>query len=611
MSSIFESNYLTNMKRSLLSVMISIIALSGFSQGEDFATATPFTVTCIASFSATGCGATTYNLGASTSVQAPQNGTMSNDVWWSFVAPAELVKIKVCSPTFDAAIELWSSSTVNVSSVNLTSNTGATGKEYFCTGGLTTGSTYYVRVGRVSGTGAGTFGLSVEHNKVEVNSSYTPSPPGYSCYSPGLNIKRTNTCATPLGSTRWKFVDQFGNETICLGAGDQPIASCGDFCLDGSTYTVYVEVRANDVECGNIFWGYSVGKPMTMCSSSCFTITAPANNEIIPNFANYNFTVGGSAGYEYNWKFTTDNGNTEFCSGWITIANLNPFTNPAIGNCLTYNKIYQVQVKARYCDSEPEPDWCPPKTFVTGPFPYITVSSGNCCLWRNKNGGTINANAVLGVDQYRWRFTPIDPCSATPLQPIGPACATAWNASSAVNPNGVSCVTAGTTYLVQVQGRQLASTCGSCIGSNVNIPGLQSDWGPACIIAFRTTGSPAVGTPIGCYCTPGMPEVEAPGDELNYVMDYSVDRNLGVMSTTITGKKLVAVDLTATELEGNGVLRIYNMNGQVMYEQNVYDVGNLSYFTIDIEEKISAGIYIVSVVTDSGAVSDKIMIGQD
>ena len=223
----------------------------------------------------------------------------------------------------------------------------------------------------------------------------------------------------------------------------------------------------------------------------------------------------------------------------------------------------------------------------------------------------MNANAVLGVDQYRWRFTPIDPCSATPLQPIGPACSTAWNASSAINPNGVSCITPGTTYLVQVQGRQLASTCASCIGSNINIPAIQSDWGPACIIAFRTSGSPAVGTPIGCYCTPGMPEVEAPGDELNYVMDYSVDRTMGLMSTTITGKKLVAVDLTETELEGNGMLRIYNMNGQVMYEQNVYDVGNIPYFTIDIEEKISAGIYIVSVVTDSGAVSDKIMIGQN
>ncbi|MFM9986264.1 MAG: T9SS type A sorting domain-containing protein [Flavobacteriales bacterium] len=599
------------MKRGLLSVLMAFIAMSGFSQGEDFATATPFTVTCITSFSATGCGATTYNLGATTSGQLPANGTMSNDVWWSFVAPAELVKIKVCSPTFDAAIELWLDFDSMISDVDLTANTGVTGKEYFCTGGLTTGSTYYVRVGRVTGTGAGTFGLSVEHNKVEVNPTYTPAPPGQPCYLPGLSIKRTNTCATPLGSTRWKFVAFDGTETICVGVGDQPIASCGEFCLDGSTYTVYVEVRANDAECGNIFWGYSAGKPMTMCNSTCLQITSPSNNQVLPNFLTTNFSVAGLAGYEYNWRFTTDNGNTQFCSGWITTANFQPNAIPAIANCITFNKIYQVQVKAKYCDSEAEPEWCPPISFVTGPFPYITVSSGNCCLWRNKNGGTINANAVLGVDQYRWRFTPIDPCSANPLQPIGPACATAWNSSSTVNPNGVSCITAGSTYLVQVQGRQLASTCASCTGSSINIPSLQSDWGPACIIAFRTSGSPAVGTPIGCYCTPGMPEVEAPGDELNYVMDYSVDRNMGVMSTTITGKKLVAVDLSATELEGNGLLRIFNMNGQVMYEQNVYDVGNLSYFTIDIETKISAGIYIISVVTDSGAVSDKIMIGQD
>ena len=111
-------------------LLMVFIQFKVIDQSDDLVNAPLFNATCISSFSATGCGATTYNLGASTSLQIPAFGTMSNDVWWRFEAPCELVKLKLCDPTFDAAIEVWASEDSMITSVNLTSNSGLAGKEY-------------------------------------------------------------------------------------------------------------------------------------------------------------------------------------------------------------------------------------------------------------------------------------------------------------------------------------------------------------------------------------------------------------------------------------------------------------------------------------------------
>ncbi|MFM9986265.1 MAG: T9SS type A sorting domain-containing protein [Flavobacteriales bacterium] len=599
-------------------LLIFSVQMKMFGQSEDLINAPLFNVTCITSFAISGCGTSTYNLGASTSLQLPSFGTMANDVWWRFEAPGELVKLKVCEPSFDAAIEVWANADSMVSSVNLNSNTGLSGKEFFCVGGLHTGTFYYVRIGRVSGSGPGTFGLKIEHNRVVVSPNYTPSPPGQSCYRPGLNIKRTNTCATPLGSTRWKFVDEFGNETICVGVGDQPISNCGEFCLDGSTYTVFVEVRANDAECGNIFWGYGPGKPMQMCSNICLTMITPTNNQVINNFQNFTFSAAGSVGYEYNWRFTTDGGTTQFCTGWLTTPNFSPFTLSNISNCLSYNKIYQLQLKVRYCESETESDWCAPISFITPPFPYVNVNADYCCKWRNINSGTLYANAVLGIDQYQWRFTPINDAICPPdLTPIGIPVFTSWSSLSYVNPNGIPGLIAGTTYNVQVKGRTNAFNCTLCSGTNQINNEQLSEWGPSCIIPFRTTGDPSPGTFFECCAgfNGGNGDANMIGTEsesLQYSdLQYSNHSNFGILEIRTMNQNSISVLFSETQLSGDGILRIYSLNGAIVYEQLVHEIQLNTTFTIDLKESISTGMYIVSVVTDSGAVSDKIMIGQD
>ncbi|MFM7311175.1 MAG: hypothetical protein ACKOZY_11245, partial [Flavobacteriales bacterium] len=168
-----------------------------WAQNDDPAGAITLSATAMSSYTslaATGCGTTVYNLGSTTSSATPAatSGTMANDVWFQFTAVAGVAKLKVCSPTtFDAALEVWNNSVTG--SPLGAANVGASGaKEYLCVSGLTVGTSYKVRVGRVSGSGAGTFTIMYEHLGVEVRSGYYPDPPGApTCYDFTSNIQRT------------------------------------------------------------------------------------------------------------------------------------------------------------------------------------------------------------------------------------------------------------------------------------------------------------------------------------------------------------------------------------------------------------------------------------
>lgn len=604
------------MQRLLLILFFTLSFSFNYAQ-EDAATATVLTAgtanfACAPSLTTTTCLATstTQNLGSSTSAQAPATGTMANDVWFAFAAPAEVVKIRVCNPTFDAAFEIWNNAgTVMIASQNGNANTGAAGKEVSCVSGLTYNTTYKVRVGRVSGSGAGTFQFNVEHNAVEVRSSYTPNPPGLPCYTPGSQIKRTNTCAVGVGSTRWKFVPVGGGpEIICIGTGDYNMGSCPGLCMAGD-YMVYCEVQANDTECGNIWWGYSAGRLINMCDGACPTISAPLQNEVVCAFDAYAFSVQSlGVGFTYQFLFTTDNGATQFCS---TPSLQGQAVMDNVENCFRFGKIYTMQVRAWYCAVEPIPAWCSPGvTFITCAMPLVKVEAGACCKWRNKNGGNISATGVLGIDQYQFRFTEVEPCT---LQPIAPAFNTAWLNGPFVNPNAIASVLPGKTYNIQVRGRINPNNCAQCIGGSTSLAGQQVDWGPACFISFRTVGSPPPGTVLSCGCTPNMPELQednyADLEELRYTEGES--ETVGVLIASTTAQRIVAIDLSQSMLEGDGVLRVYNMSGQLMHQQSVMDVKINDYLTVDIAQRLVNGIYIISVTTDSGSITDKIFIGRE
>ncbi len=601
------------MKRILVFAFAMTLSMISRAQNDNAAGSillSPIALTNATSLAASGCEATVRNLGATTSPQTVAGAwTMSNDCWFHFVAFAEVAKIKVCSPTtFDAAIEVWNAGATGTAIAS--SNVGGSGaKEYLCVSGLTIGSTYKVRVGRVSGSGAGTFNISYEHLGVELRIGYYPDPPGAAtCYDFTTSIQRS-LISYGVGATRWKFVDEagtvFGPYTLTYSI---TLSQCPGIC-EGHTYAVSCEVQANDPECGNIWWGYSTPRSIVTCASSCPVLTYNSGTGLCGstfcNIFNTDFqaTYMG-VGFEYQFKFVTDNGNTEFCSPWTTTPIFSSSTYAAF---FRYNKIYQVYVRARKCNQDPP--WCGPCTFNSCNFPYVSVASTQCCKWRNKsNGGLISTPGIDQVNSYRFRFTPIsiNPCLPNPLTPQGPAVTTGWTGNG-TNPAGLALIL-GTVYSVQVQARVLASTVTQCNGTSVSIPGQQSDWGPVCLIGIRSASSPAVGTALGCYCLPGMEmEEEVLMDEQyrDYIEYEVTEQPAIVMSVMDQGVVLNTMD---AGLVGDGIMRVYNMSGQLVMSRNLYAMESNSYLEIETASLLPMGVYIISIQSDSTFVSERVFL---
>lgn len=594
-------------------------------QGEDAAGATNLTGVNLANFASIApslCGSTVYNLGASTSPQAPANGTMSNDVWFQFTANATTAKVKVCSPSFDAAIEVWNSAgTVMLGSANIG---GSGAKEYLCVSSLTVGTTYKVRVGRVSGSGAGTFSIQYEFFGVEVRFGYYPDPPGSAtCYDFTTGIQRT-FLSFAVGSTRWTFVDGSGTTFGPFTLGYLITLSQTPGICEGQTYQVYVEVQANDSECGNIWWGTSVPRPITTCATPCPVVTANSGanscNSTFCNIFNTDFscTYMGT-GWQYQFRFVTDNGATDFCTAWLNNPIFSTSTLP-YSDYFRYNKIYQVYVRTRLCATNPS--WCGPCIFNTCSMPYVSVTNTSCCKWRNKSsGGTINATPITGMDQYRFRFTPVDPCGDNPYQPTGPAFSSNWSSSFAVNPAGYPLVL-GTVYNVQVQCRVLASNATNCSGSTVSLPGQQTDWGLPCLIGIRSSTSPAVGSSVNCCTVVNSMTIDEyfRGDELREIPVYETAEDIAEdIESTVAEPELHVLDASGSgllldvedaSLFGDGTIDIYNASGQIVSSAFLYSMHQNSTLEVPVHTDLPAGIYIASIHNEYGRVSCKFFIGE-
>lgn len=611
------------MKKGLLLVFVALNTLLIHAQNDDHAGAIALSPTAMASFSslaASGCEVTIRNLGSSTSPQAVQGAwTMSNDVWFQFVAVAEVAKIKVCSPTtFDAAIEVWNNAaTTALASANVA---GSGGKEYVCVTGLSTGTTYKVRVGRVSGSGAGTFNISYEHLGVEVRAGYYPDPPGAAtCYDFTTTIQRT-LITYPVGSTRWTFIDEvgtvYGPFTLTYAI---TLQQCPGIC-EGHTYQVYCEVQATDAECGTLWWGKSVARPITTCATACPTLTTSSGATCGSTYCDI-FAVDFQAsylgsGFEYQFKFVTDNGNTDFCTAWSTNPIFETSSYAASANPFRYNKIYEVYVRARKCATDPA--WCGPCILNTCAIPYVSVTASMCCKWRNKSsGGQITCEAIPGMDNYRFRFTPvsIDPCLPNPFTPIGPAINSPTNGGwggLSTNPASLP-LTLGTVYSVQVQGRKNSTVITQCDGTTKTIPSQQSDWGPPCLIGFRSSSSPAVGTPLGCYCTPSAfimeDEIfveELLRDEIIYIEEEMAPN---LVSTVFEGG--FVINTSAAGLAGDGVMTLYNLSGQVVLTQNLNDMEYNDYREIVVDGNLPVGVYVVTVIGENTFISDKVYLDRN
>ena len=489
------------MKALNLVIVFLFCVMSAMAQNEDAPGSillNPVSMISYANLSTSQCGTNTYNLGASTSSQTPAvtSGGMNNDVWFHFVAVAEVAKIKVCNVSaFDIALELWNSAASGSPIASANQNSSGQ-KEVICATSLTVGTTYKVRVGRAGSLGSpitDTFSIIYEHLAVEIRGSYTPDPPGAAtCYDFSTNFQRS-LISFSVGSTRWKFVDSNGNVygpytgTFLFNFGQ-----ASDICETLSSLNAFVEVQANDADCGNIWWGYSVSRPLNICTQVCPTISAssgtvPCGGTICEIFNNSVSSSYVGPGFQYQFRFVTDNGLTEFITPWSTSPIFLTSTNPYV-NYFRYGKVYQVYVRVKRCNNNPT--WCGPCIFSSCGFPYANITpinstSGlsNYCLWRNKTGPEMATDAIPGMDQYRFRLMPVNACASNPFNPTGGAITTGWSSNYFFYP-AAHPIPLNQVYILQAQCRVLPATFTNSNGQTVTIPGQQSDWGGPVLLGF-------------------------------------------------------------------------------------------------------------------------------
>jgi len=576
------------------------------------------------------CGTTTYNLGATTSTQTPvaASGGMNNDVWFHFVAVAEVAKIKVCNAgSFDAALELWNSTATGTAIAS--SNVNGTGlKEVLCANSLVVGNTYKVRVGRSGSAGSGTFNIIYEHLAVEIRNGYFPDPPGSAtCYDFMTSFQRTSISYS-VGSTRWKFVDSSGNVygpytgTYLFNFGQAP-----DICETLTSLNAFVEVQANDADCGSIWWGYSAARPMNICPQICPNISAASGTvscggticEILNNSVSAS-NVG--AGFQYQFRFVTDNGLTEFITPWSTSPIFATSTSPYV-NYFRYGKVYQVYVRVKRCNSNPT--WCGPCILNSCGFPYanitpINATSGlsNYCLWRNKTGPQMATAAIPGMDQYRFRLMPVNACASNPYNPTGGAITTGWGSNYFFYP-AAHPIPLNQVYILQAQCRVLPATFTNASGQTVTIPGQQSDWGWPCFVGFRSSASPAAGSTIACCSFPTPAMGMLPEDflgENKWTEFYSVDDetppvlesgNITILS--VSGNE-VTINSSESLLTGSAICEVYNLNGQLIGSTSLAAIHEGNSIVITTREELPNGIYLITLYTTEGRVTEKFLIAR-
>jgi hypothetical protein len=576
------------------------------------------------------CGTTTYNLGVSTSTQMPAaiSGIMGNDVWFQFVAVSEVAKIKVCNPSaFDVALELWNAAATG-SPIAAANVNGSGQKEVICASSLVVGTTYKVRVGRANSNGAGTFNIIYEHLSVEVRSGFFPDPPGpATCYDFATNFQRTPITYS-VGSTRWKFVDGSGNVfgpytgTYLFNFGQAP-----EICETTSSLTAYVEVQANDVDCGNIWWGYSVARPLTICTQICPNISANSGTVTCGGtFCEiFNNSVAASnvgAGFQYQFRFVTDNGQTEFITAWSTSPIFTTSTNPYV-NYFRYGKVYQVYARVKRCNNNPT--WCGPCILNSCGFPYANITpmnatSGlsNYCLWRNKTGPQMETAAIAGMDQYRFRLMPVDPCAANPFIPTGGAITTGWGTNYFFYP-AAHPITLNQVYILQAQCRVLPATYTNASGQSATIPGQQSDWGWPCFVGFRNSSSPPAGSTIACCTFPAPSSFMLPEEYLGenkwtefYEWEEEAQPVLYSGRVTImnTNGNEVTLDTSESLLTGTTQCEIYSMSGQLLQSTFIPAIHENGLVTITTREELPGGMYLITLSTPEGRVTEKFLVAR-
>jgi len=212
---------------------------------------------------------------------------------------------------------------------------------------------------------------------------------------------------------------------------------------------------------------------------------------------------------------------------------------------------------------------------------------------------------------------PVDPCSNNPYTPIGAAITTSWSYNYYIMPASWP-IGLNQVYILQAQCRVMPATFTNESGQSIIIPGQQSDWGWPCFIGFRNSSSPAAGSSVAC-CNFPLPSAGMLPDDFfsgeskwTEFTEWSDEPTPIIQPGSITILKAdgneIQMDFSESSLFGSGQCEIYAISGKLMESHPIQAVHENTFVSITTEEELPSGIYLVTVYTPTGRVSQKFFV---
>ena len=518
------------MKKLILGFTTMLISLFSFGQ-ENPGTAVNIVLSdyFFNTYNSVSCTTASGSLGSSGSGVAVCAGTDANDVWYRFTSNTQAVRITGTTSTFDMVLEVIA--VTGMTSMACQDAVAGVGGETLRVSGLTIGQDYYLRIHSSDGA-AGSFSFCAEYlPSASVRTGwypvYTPDD-GLPGYKINQNIFRTNY--TPYNglvqATRWMFEDiSNGDIFVYIVSGTNGLVSLntlGGLCF-GKTYDVSVEIRVDNFWCGYsvVRQIYTEAVPTTTVEPAYIGLTYDLSQDLKAIF------VG--AGQNLEWRFITNNNNDTILHSGVNSSSHAYFSEM---ECMRYNRIYSVEVRAEYCGVFGP--WSSPVFIIIESLPYVNVLPQYCNTTQFP-GVTLLCDFVEIVDSYAWQLTPIEAGDPT-MTPIGPAIVTYSVNTTALYllPLGLQF---GTTYRVGV--KPLLGTLDSC-----NDP-QEGDYGFFCPITIGNPSAPPV-LPRSVY----------------FDSDARVGE-LGVFPNPSTNG-IVTLSLQDIQVFGEGSVEVYDQLGKLV-----------------------------------------------
>lgn len=553
---------------------------------------------------------TTYNLLAGTGETFPVCAGSQSVYWLRFNIPTTIftrsIKVTIQGASFSPVIDFYNSSLTHLECVSGTIlRTNAT------TNPVIPGQDFYIRVSSTAPATGSSFQLGIEYyptTEVRPLDTPYPTPTDTDGYTVCEEIRRNNLPQVPQ-QQRWTITPTTTpNNGSCVftQTGSTSIAFINNFpCVCyGINYNIEIELQVDNHWCGK-----GPIRPIIMQSGATTVITTP-------NFQTLPFSGSVAAnptlacpGATYEWEFIGPNNSVFYFSTTLSFI---PLSNIS---CLRWNRIYNCRVRINACNGTVGP-WCGisgpnslPLTFITPPMPTIAVPDGeaptptNDFCWASRpSNALVDVPFIPGVTQYIFQFTRVQP--SAPYLPIASPKIVISSTSACFISQG-NCGP-GLTYRIGIKPGIGVVLPGQTPPATSCVPAQQSgDYSPWCYFSV----SPAPAPVPGMALEPINEKVEEPNGGM--VLERMERPGANGMTVQVLGRedqRFLSIDLNETEMAGTGIVQLFNLNGQEVFQRAFYYTDGASVIQLDMPQHLETGVYVVKVASDSNTNTGKIFI---